>query len=126
MDYTVLGIIQARKLEWVAFPFSGDQTQVPLIIGGFFTSWATGKPKNTGVGSLSLLQRAFLTQQSNQGLLVEDVLYLPVHTLGFPVAQLVNNPPEMKETGFKPWFGKIPWRKDWLPTPVFLLGESYG
>ena len=28
-----------------------------------------GKPKNTGVGSLSLLQRFFLTQESNQGLL---------------------------------------------------------
>ena len=28
-----------------------------------------GKPKNTGVGSLSLLQQIFLTQESNQGLL---------------------------------------------------------
>ena len=28
-----------------------------------------GKPKNTGVGSLSLLQGIFLTQESNQGLL---------------------------------------------------------
>ena len=24
MDYTVHGILQARILEWVAFPFSGD------------------------------------------------------------------------------------------------------
>ena len=31
-------------------------------------SEAPGKPKNTGVGSLSLLQRTFLTQESNQGL----------------------------------------------------------
>ena len=28
-----------------------------------------GKPKNTGMGSLSLLQHIFLTQESNQGLL---------------------------------------------------------
>ena len=40
-------ILQARILEWVAFPFSSrssqprDQTQVSLIAGGFFTSWAT-------------------------------------------------------------------------------------
>ena len=27
-----------------------------------------GKPKNTGVGSLSLLQQIFPTQESNQGL----------------------------------------------------------
>ena len=44
MDYTVHGILQARILEWVAFPFSRgssqlrDQTQVSLITSGFFTS----------------------------------------------------------------------------------------
>ena len=27
---------------------------------------------------------------------------------------------------FDPWVGKIPWRKAWQPTPVFLLGKSYG
>ena len=47
MDYTVHGILQARILEWVAFPFSRgssqsrDQTQVSRIAGRFFTSWAT-------------------------------------------------------------------------------------
>ena len=57
MDYTVHGILQVRILEWVAFPFSRgssqprDQTQVSHIAGGFFTSWATGKPMTTGVGA---------------------------------------------------------------------------
>ena len=27
---------------------------------------------------------------------------------------------------FNPWVGKIPWRKKWQPTPVFLPGESHG
>ena len=42
--YTVCGILQARILKWVAFPFSSrssqprDGTQVSLIAGGFFTS----------------------------------------------------------------------------------------
>ena len=27
---------------------------------------------------------------------------------------------------FKPWVGKIPWRREWLPTPVVLPGEFYG
>ena len=46
MDYTVHGILQARILEWVAFPFSRvssqprDRTQVSHIAGGFFTTWA--------------------------------------------------------------------------------------
>ena len=44
MDYRVHGILQARVLEWVAFPFfrgssqPRDQTQVSHIAGGFFTS----------------------------------------------------------------------------------------
>ena len=47
MDYTVHGILQARILEWIAIPFSRgssqprDWTQVPHVVGGFFTSWAT-------------------------------------------------------------------------------------
>ena len=44
--YTVHGILQARILEWVAFPFSKgssqtrDRTKVSRIAGGFFTNWA--------------------------------------------------------------------------------------
>ena len=28
--------------------------------------------------------------------------------------------------GFHPWVGKIPWKRKWPPTPVFLPGKSYG
>ena len=28
--------------------------------------------------------------------------------------------------GFDPWVGKIPWRREWLPSPIFLPGEFYG
>ena len=55
MDYnTVHGILQARVLEWVAFPFSRgssqprDQTQVSRIAGGFFTSWMQAEKGNIG------------------------------------------------------------------------------
>ena len=27
---------------------------------------------------------------------------------------------------FDPWVGKIPWRRKWHPTPVFLPGKSHG
>ena len=27
---------------------------------------------------------------------------------------------------FNPWVGKIPWRREWWPTPVFLPGKFYG
>ena len=47
MACTVHGILQARILEWVAFPFSRgssqpkNRTRVSCIAGGFLTSWAT-------------------------------------------------------------------------------------
>ena len=50
MDYTVLGILQARILEWVAVPFSSgssqprDRTQVSSSAGRLFPSWAPREP----------------------------------------------------------------------------------
>ena len=87
MDYSppcssVHGILLARILECVAIPFSTgsswprDWTQVSRIVGRFFTIWAAGKPRNTGMGSLSFLQRFFPTQESNQSLLhYRQILY---------------------------------------------------
>ena len=84
MDYTVHGILWTRILKWVAFHFSRGssqprgQTQVSHIVGGFYQlnhkgshkgsyplEWVR-KPKNTGVGSLSLLQWIFPTQELNR------------------------------------------------------------
>ena len=53
---TVPGILQARILEWAAFPFSSgssqprNRTRVSCIAGGFFTNWAmvTSLPKSQG------------------------------------------------------------------------------
>ena len=33
---------------------------------------------------------------------------------------------QCRRTRFDPWVRKIPWRRDRLPIPVFLLGESHG
>ena len=41
------------------------------------------------------------------------------------VAQLVKNPPAMWRPGFNPWVGKISWRREQLPNPVFWLGEFH-
>ena len=80
MDYTVHGILQARILEWVAFPFSGASSQprdqTPALQADSLPTQPPGKPKNTGVGSLSLLQGIFQTQESNWGLLhCRHILY---------------------------------------------------
>ena len=43
------------------------------------------------------------------------------------MAQSVKNPSaNAGDCRFDPWVGKIPWRREWLPTPVFLPGEAHG
>ena len=46
-----------------------DQPRSPALQADSLSSEPPGKPKNTGVGSLYLLQGIFLTQELNQGLL---------------------------------------------------------
>ena len=68
MDFIVHGILQARILEWVAFPFSREGNPSPSLQTYSLPAEPQGKPKNTGVGSISLLQCIFPTQESNWGL----------------------------------------------------------
>ena len=44
---------------------------------------------------------------------------------GFPDGSVVKSLPSMWETGFDPWGKKIPWKRKWPPTPVFLPGKSH-
>ena len=44
----------------------------------------------------------------------------------FFVAQSVKNLPAMWRPGFNPWVGKIPWRRERLPTPEFWPGKFHG
>ena len=46
----------------------------------------------------------------------------PINPAGVPWAFKYLKFEEAK--GFGPWVGKIPWRRAWQPTPVFLPGES--
>ena len=39
---------------------------------------------------------------------------------------LVVGASSVAQRWFNPWVGKIPWRRAWQPTPVFLPGESDG
>ena len=75
MDHTVHGILQARILEWKPFPSPGDfpKTEIelrsPTLQVDSLPAESQRKPKNTEVGSLSLLQGIFPTQELNQDLL---------------------------------------------------------
>ena len=64
---------------------------------------------------------------SNVYLLIKLLIYpsLPsflVFPGGSDGTELAHN----ANSGFDPWVGKIPWRRAWQPTPVFLPGESQG
>ena len=63
VDCTVHGILYARILEW------GTEPRSPLLQADSLPVEPQGKPKNSGVSSLYLLQRNFPTQESNRGLL---------------------------------------------------------
>ena len=78
LNYAVRGILQARILEWVAFPFSkgSSQPRSPTSRADSLTAEPQGKPKTTGVGSLPLLQGIFLTQGLKRGVLhCRQILY---------------------------------------------------
>ena len=83
------------------------------------------KPKNTRVGSLSLLQGVFLTQELNRGLLnwggfFPNWIIIPRWCSGKESACLCGG------HKFDHWVGKIPWRRNWQPTLVFLLRDTHG
>ena len=69
-----MGILQARILEWVAMPSSrkgnpGIKPRSPELRVDSLLFEPPGKPMNTGVGGLSLLQGIFPTQVLNLDLL---------------------------------------------------------
>ena len=72
---SVYGILQARILEWVAFPFSrgsshpGIKPRSPALQADFFYQLRNGRSPRILEGSLSLLQWIFPTQELTWGLL---------------------------------------------------------
>ena len=75
VDCIAHGILQAKILEWVAFPFSRGlpnswiELRSPTLQVDSLPAESQHKPENTGVGRLSLLRWIFQTQESSQGLL---------------------------------------------------------
>ena len=66
-----------------------------------------------------------LNQASSQGLYSGCAVFLPFcATVGGSDGKRICL--QHRRPRFSSWGGKIPWRKEWRPTPVFLLGESHG
>ena len=55
-------------------------------------------------------------------MIIVKMMYL----VGFPGGSVVKNPPvNAGDMGLIPGSEKIPWRRKWQPTPVFLPGKSH-
>ena len=78
-----------------------------------FPGSSAGKESPCNAGDTSLIPGS----GSSPG---EGIGYPLQYCWAFLVAQMVKNSPAMWET----WVGKVPWRRAWQPTPVFLSGES--
>ena len=68
--------------------------------------------------------------QMNKEPQATEALCLRKGSKGFPGGASGKEPAcqcrRHKKQSFNPWVGKIPWRRAWQPTPVFLPGESHG
>ena len=88
-----LGFMQFSKPEyWNGWPFPspgdlpnlGIEPRSPTLRVDSLPAEPPGKPKKTGVGSLSLLQGIFLTQESNRGLLYRRRILYQLSYQGSP------------------------------------------
>ena len=71
-------------------------------------------------------------KRCTMSLIIREIIFLITLFISFVylrvslVAQWVKNPPAMWIPGFNPWVGKIPWRRERVPIPVFWPGEFHG
>ena len=144
MDYTVHGILQARILEWIAFLFSRgssqtkDRTHVSCIAGRFFTirealrcHWPNPYQEEVFPFQGAHLQynlQGRIGQKSHPTANHAAILFIRVEAKCDQrlVAQTVKNLPAMQETWVQSLVGKLPCRRNWLPTPIFLPREFHG
>ena len=96
----VHGILQARTLEWVAISFPNAR------------KWKV---------KVKLLSRVQLLAT------LWTAAYQAPPSMGFSRQEYWSGVPlQCGAPGFNSWVRKISWRKEWLPTPVFLPGEFHG
>ena len=71
-----------------------------------------------------------LAGKSASSCVLSRIYWVPVPCQGCPGGTRGKEPAcqcrRHKRHGFDPWIGKIPWRRVWQPTLVFLPGESHG
>ena len=129
---SIHGIFQARVLEWGAISFSrgsswpGDWTWVTHYRQTFYH--LSHQRSQESIKESSILRWNNLYVEFGQALLEikQEIKYT------FSVMQRLRPPwwlsqwrvcLQSRRSGFNPWVGKIPWRREWQPILIFLPGE---
>ena len=66
------------------------------------------------------------SKDKNEMQLLKNIQGFPSGSVGKEFIYNARNPLQCRKPGFHPWVGKIPWKRKWQPTPVFLPGKSHG
>ena len=67
-----------------------------------------------------------LNKKGETVITVQKLPQWPFQVLALVVKIPPANAGDIREHGLDTWIRKIPWRREWEPTPVFLPGESHG
>ena len=120
-----------EKFMWVKAVFcSFEMLAIPLWSWKITNIYIPLMRKGKASSRLWVREYIFVKKNRKQSS-EEENKELLLHRKGAsPVALVVKEPAcqcrSHKRCGFDSWGGKIPWRRAWQSTPVFLPGESYG
>ena len=99
-----------------------DQSWSPALQADSLPSESTGKPINTGVGSLFLHQGIFLTLEPNPGLLHCRWILYQLSYQGSPGGTSVKKSAcQCRRRGFHPWVGRSPGGRNGYPLEYSCL-----
>ena len=113
---TPLSMEFSRQESWSALPFTspgalpnpGIEFRSPALQAGSLPLNHQGSPRYSQINKY-LKSRMVVTRGRR----------------GIGRCLMFTNPPEMQETWVLPWVGKMPWRREQLPTPIFWPGEIH-
>ena len=86
--------------------------------------WAHGTCQHSS--RLVPLHPSLLGSCNNPIITIQTTITAVICTREFPGGSDGKESTQCRRPGFVPWVRKIPWRREWQPTPVFLPGEFQG
>ena len=121
----VPGILQARTLEWVAISLVKSESEVAQSCPTLSDPMDCSLPSSSihGIFQARVLEWSSIAFSASEQLVRSNFKLSKVEATEKEFAcQCMRH----RRFGFNPWVRKIPWRRKWQPSPVFLPGKSHG